>query len=76
VRRRDISAERGEGVANLGYLEIRPLGYPGLEQILMGYEVAAFILHEVDDFRIVLDECLEVIVREVLCFQAGDFGFG
>ena len=72
----DVAAKGREGVANVRNLEVATFGDPGGEEVLVGDEIAALALDELDRFLIVFHEARQILLGEITCLQAGDFGLG
>lgn len=72
----DVAAKSIEGIANVRNLEVAALGDPGGEEVLVGDEVTAFALDELDRFLVVFHEARQILFGEITRLQAGDFGFG
>ncbi len=72
----DIAAKGREGVANVRNLEVAALGDPGGEKVLVGDEVAALALDELDCFLVVFHKARQILFGEITRLQAGYFGFG
>ena len=72
----DVAAKGGEGVANVRNLEVAALGDPSGEEILVGDEVAALALDGLDRLLVIFHEARQILLGEITCLQAGDFGLG
>lgn len=72
----NVAAKGIEGVANVRNLEVAALGDPSGEEVLVGDEVAAFTLDELDRLLIAFHEAWQIFLSEITRLQAGDFGFG
>ena len=72
----DVAAKGREGVANVRNLEVAAFGDPGGEEVVVGDEVAALALDELDRFFVVFHEARQILLGEITCLQAGDFGLG
>ena len=72
----DVAAKGREGVANVRNLKVAAFGDPGGEEVLVGDEVAALALDELDRFLIVFHEAWQILLGEITCLQAGDFCLG
>ena len=72
----DVAAKSRESVANVRNLEVAALGDPGGEEVFVGDKVAALALDELDRFLIVFHEARQILLGEITCLQAGDFGLG
>ena len=72
----DIAAEGGKRVAHVRYLEVAALGDPGGEEVVVGDEVAALALDELDRLLVVFHQVGQVLLGEVARLQAGNLGLG
>ena len=72
----DIATEGGKRVAHIRYLEVATLCHPGGEEVLIGDEVAALALDEINRLLVVFHQAGQVLLGEVARLQAGDFGLG
>ena len=72
----DVAAKGIEGVANVRNLEVAALGDPGGEEVVVGDEVAALALDELDRLLVVFHQVGQVLLGEVARLQTGNLGLG
>lgn len=72
----DVAAKSREGIANVRNLEVAAFGDPGGEEVLVGDEVAALALDELDRLLVVFYQVGQVLLGEVARLQAGNLGLG
>ena len=72
----DVVAKGRKRVAHVRYIEVAALGDPGGKEVLVGDEVAALALNELDRLCVILHEAGQILLGEVARLQAGNLGLG
>ena len=76
VRWVDQTAESRKSITDIANIEIRTLGKPGGEQILISYEVTDFILYIRNYFCLIFCYCREISIGKAKLFQIFDLFIG